>query len=122
MVKQYEESSSYKAVFYTDSPVDTEDLNAEVVSLASELTNVSLDYISYSIDKEKLTALVRATNRSDEPFDREISFYGGDRILGIKDVRLPARETVTVYFKNARRCPYIWAELTEDDLEEDNQV
>ena len=124
MVKQYEESSSYKAVFYTDSPVDTEDLNAEVVSLASELTNVSLDYISYSIDNEKLTALVRATNRSDEPFDREISFYGGDRILGIKDVRLPARETVTVYFKEMPAdVPYIWAELTEkDDLEEDNQV
>lgn len=124
MVKQYEGSTGYQAVFYTDSPVDTEDLNAEVVSLASELQNVSLDYISYSDDNGKLTALVRATNRSKVPLAREISLYGNDKILDIKNVELPAGDTVTVYFEEvSTNASYIWAELTEkDDLEEDNQV
>ncbi len=124
MVKQYEGNSGYKAVFYTDSPVNTGDLNAEVVSLASELTNVSLDYISYSEDKGKLTALVRATNRSNAPLAREISLYGNDKVLDIKNVELPPGETMTVYFEGlSADASYIWAELTEkDDLEEDNQV
>ncbi len=124
MVKQYEGNSGYKAVFYTDSPVDTEDLNAEVVSLASELQNVSLDYISYSNDNGKLRALVRATNRSGEPLSREISLYGSDKVLDIKNIELPAGETKTVYFEEiSTNAPYLWAELTEkDDLQEDNQV
>ncbi|MHB1392870.1 MAG: vWA domain-containing protein [Clostridia bacterium] len=124
MVKQYEGNSGYKAVFYTDSPVDTQDLNAEVVSLASELQNVSLDYISYSTDNGKLTALVRATNRSNVPLAREISLYGSDKVLDIKNIELPAGETKTVYFEEiSTNAPYLWAELTEkDDLEEDNQV
>ena len=124
MVKQYEGSDRYKAVFYTDSPMDTADLNAEVVSLASTLTNTSLDYISYSSDNGKLTALVRATNRSNTPLEREISLYGNDKVLDIKNIQLPAGETKTVYFEEiSTSAPYIWAELTEkDDLEEDNQV
>lgn len=124
MVKQYEGNSGYKAVFYTDSPVDTEDLNAEVVSLASELQNVSLDYISYASDNGKLTALVRATNRSNSSLLREISLYGSDKVLDIKNIELAAGETRTVYFEGlSTNAPYLWAELTEkDDLEEDNQV
>ncbi|KUO69598.1 MAG: hypothetical protein APF77_08900 [Clostridia bacterium BRH_c25] len=124
MVKQYEGSSGYKAVFYTDSPVDTEDLNAETVSLASELTNASLDYISYSRDNGRLIVLVRATNRSSRALSREISLYGNDKVLDIKSVELPAGETKTVYFEEmGTNAHYIWAEFTEkDDLEEDNQV
>ena len=124
IVKQYEGNSGYRAVFYTDSPVNTEDLNAEVVSLASELTNVSLDYISYSGESGKLTVLVRATNRSKEPLEREISLYGGDKILDIRSVELQAGETVTVYFEGiAAGASYLWAELTkEDDLQQDNRI
>ncbi|HQA66098.1 MAG: BatA and WFA domain-containing protein [Clostridiaceae bacterium] len=124
MIKQYEGSDSYKAVFYTDSPVNTEDLNAEVVPLASELVNVSLDYISYSDDNGKLTVLVRASNRSNTSLKREISLYGNDKVMDIKNVEIPAGETMSVYFEGiSANAPYIWAELTEkDDLVEDNQV
>ena len=124
MIKQYEGGDSYKAVFYTDSPVNTEDLNAEVVSLASELQNVSLDYISYSDDNGRLTVLVRASNRSNTSLEREISLYGNDKVLDIRNVEIPAGETMSVYFEGiSANAPYIWAELTEkDDLAEDNQV
>jgi hypothetical protein len=100
MIKQYEGGDSYKAVFYTDSPVDTEDLNAEVVSLASELVNVSLDYISYSDENGRLTVLVRASNRSNTSLGREISLYGNDKVLDIKNVEIPAGETISVYFED----------------------
>lgn len=124
IVKQYEGKESYKAVFYTDSPVNTENLNAEVAPLASELQNVSLDYISYSEDSGKLTVLVRATNRSSELLSREISLYGDDKVLGIKNVQLPAGEAETVYFEGIPvNTSHIWAELAEkDDLEQDNQI
>lgn len=124
MVRQYETSSAYKAVFYTDSRVNAEDLNAEVVSLASELQNASLDYISYSVDNEEMTVLVRASNRSDTLLEREISLYGNDKVLDIKNVEIPAGETISVYFGGiSTDASYIWAELTEkDDLIEDNQV
>lgn len=123
IVKQYE-GSSYKTVIYTDSQVETEDLNAQVVSLASELSNVSLDHISWSEDNGKLIVLVRATNRSKEVLQREISLYGNDRILDIKDIELQPGKTNTVYFEGlSADVGYIWAELTEkDDLEQDNQV
>lgn len=123
IVKQYEDSS-YKTIFYTDSPVETGDLNAQVVSLASELLNVSLDHISWSEDSGKLTVLVRATNRSKEALQREISLYGNDRVLDIKDIELQPGETKAVYFEGITAdVGYLWAELTEkDDLEQDDQV
>ncbi len=123
IVKQYE-GSSYKTVFYTDSPVETGDLNAQVVSLASELLNVSLDHISWSEDKGKLIVLVRATNRSKEALQREISLYGNDRILDIRDIELQPGETKAVYFEGVSAdVDYLWAELTQkDDLEQDDQV
>ncbi|MGE5678817.1 MAG: vWA domain-containing protein [Pseudomonadota bacterium] len=124
IVKQYEGNSGYKAVFYTDSPVNTGDLNAEVISMSSELSNASLDYISYSEEKGKLKVLVRATNRSKEPMTREISLYGDDRVLDIRNVLLQAGKTETVYFDEiALDASYIWAEYTEeDDLLQDNRV
>lgn len=124
MVKQYEGNEGYKAVFYTDSPVNTGDLNAQVVSLASELTNVSMDYISYSAEEGRLTVLVRMTNRSGAALDREISLFGGEQVLDIINVSLEAGETRTVYFEDIPAdVPYLWAELTEkDDLDADNRV
>jgi len=123
LVKQYE-GNSYKAVFYTDSPVETGDLNAQVVSVVSQLLNVSLDHISWSEDNGKLIVLVRATNRSKEVLQREISLYGNDKVLEIKDIELQPGETKAVYFEGiSADAGNIWAELTEkDDLEQDNQV
>ncbi len=123
IVDQYEDSS-YEVVFFTDSPVNSGDLNVRVESLASELTNVSLDYISYSADNDSLTVLVRVTNRSGEPLSREISLYGDNKILDIKNTDLQGGETATLYFEDILPdFSYIWAELTEkDDLEEDNRV
>lgn len=124
MVKQYEGNGSYKAVFYTDSQVNTGDLNAETVYLVSELQNASLDYISYSEDGGKLTVLVRATNRSNTLLTREVSLYGNDKLLDIKNVELPAGETANIYFEGiSASTSYIWAEYTEKDgLVEDNQA
>jgi hypothetical protein len=124
IVKQYEGESSYKAVFYTDSFVDTGDLNAEVVAITSEAENASLDYIAYSREDDSLKVMVRVSNRSKNPLNREISLYGNEKVLDIKDVELLPGETKTVYFEGVPGDgTYLWAEFTEsDDLEEDNAI
>lgn len=124
MVKQYEVESSYKAVFYTDSFLDTKDLNAEVAVIASEVENASLDYIAYSQEDKGLKVMVRASNRSKNTMSREISLYGNDKVLDIKIVELAPEETKTVYFENVpAEGAYLWAEFTgEDDLMEDNVI
>lgn len=124
MVKQYEGESNYKAVFYTDSFVDTGDLNAEVAAITSEAENASLDYIAHSREDDSLRVMVRVTNRSKNPLNREISLYGNEKVLDIKNVELLPEETKTVYFDGVPGDgTYLWAEFTEDDdLTEDNAI
>lgn len=124
MVKQYEGDSGYKAVFYTDSFVDTGDLNAEVAVISTEVENASLDYIAFSQEDKELKVMVRASNRSKNPLNREISLYGNEKVLDIKTVELAPEETKTVYFENVpANSTYLWGEFTEkDDLMEDNVI
>ncbi|MGE5629517.1 MAG: vWA domain-containing protein [Caulobacteraceae bacterium] len=125
MTRQYEDETSYKAVFYTDGYVDTGDLNAEVATITSPAENASLDYISYTEDSSGIRTMVRVSNRSDKALTREISLYGDEKLLDIKTVELDPAETKTVYFNgvSTNSASYIWAELTEkDDLTDDNII
>ena len=116
--------SNYRGIFYTDEELDLTDIRGEVVSLASRVQNASLDYIAHASSPEGLQALVRITNRGDEPLDREISVYGEGRLLDIKSVSLAPGETKTVFFSlKAQDINYIKAELSEEDaLAEDNTI
>jgi hypothetical protein len=119
MAKQYE---SYRAVFYTDENMDLKDLNAELVNLSSKGVNVSLDYISHSIEKNGLKLMVRTTNRSDKDLSREIVVYGDDKVLAVKKIDIKALETKTIYFEGVTlKGDHLRAEITEkDDLINDN--
>ncbi len=125
MARAYEAQGGYKALFYTDSGVSAEGLNAEVVRLYSDTQNVSLDYISHSIDNGRLKALVRVSNRSNEEAAREVSLYSTEALLALQSITLAAGETRTIGFEvqSPPETVYIWAELTEqDDLSQDNAV
>lgn len=121
MGKQY---NSYSAVIYTDRSLDIKDINGELVSLQSEGDNVSLDYISHSIDEEGIKVLLRVTNRSTKALTREISLYGEDKVLDIKNVSLEKGETKTIYFQPVKeKFNTLYAEITEKDaLREDNII
>lgn len=121
MAKQYE---NYRAVFYTDSPLNIKGINGQVDNVSSYGVNVSLDYMSHSKDKDGIKAIVRINNRSNNSQTRDISLYGGDKLLNIKTVELKPMEVKTVYFeKIPENSTYLWAEINEKDaLAEDNVV
>lgn len=107
---------NYKAVFYTDKSIDIKGVNGEVDLIPASGDNVSLDYISHSKDDTGITAMVRVTNRSKTSLTREISVYGDQKILNIKNVDLKAGETKTVYFdKISPNIKYISSEISEKD-------
>lgn len=115
---------TYKAVFYTDSGVDLAELNGELVSVGKAVDNVSLDMLTHSQKNGKLTLLIRATNHGSTDVTREITVYGNEDVLDIKNIELKPGETKSVLSETERtNISTIWAELSEKDgLVNDNTV
>lgn len=120
--KQY---GNYNAIFYSDRNVDISGINGEVVSLFKEVDNVSLDYISHTQENNMIKVLLRVTNRSLRSLKREISLFGDNKIIELRDVELKEGETQTIYFdvKLGENINYLSAEISEEDgLLEDNAI
>lgn len=115
---------TYKAVFYTDSGVNLEGLNGEVVGVAKPVDNVSLDMLTHTAKDDKLKVLIRTTNHGNTDVIREITVYGNDKVLDIKNVELKAGETISVLSEADNiDISYLYAELSEGDgLISDNTV
>lgn len=115
---------TYKAVFYTDSGVNLEGLNGEVVGVAKPVDNVSLDMLTHTAKDDKLKVLIRTTNHGSTDVIREITVYGNDKVLDIKNVELKAGETISVLSEADNiDISYLYAELSEGDgLISDNTV
>lgn len=112
------------SIIYTDSPINIKGVNGRLVSMASKCENTSIDFISHTIKGNKISALVRITNRNQESVDREVSLYGDGKLLSITQVEIAPMETKTIYFNDIPGgSSYLSAELTEkDDLLEDNII
>lgn len=124
--RQYE---NYRTYFFTDTDVNLEGINGQVISVVANGDNVSLDYISHGKDEKKLNVLIRVSNRSNNNLDREILLYGEDELLDIKEISLKPMEISTIYFNEdissfSDNIPkYLKAEITEKDmLLEDNVI
>jgi hypothetical protein len=128
---QYE---SYKVIYLTDREVELKELNGEVISLASERENVSLDYISHSKDKDGIKIMMRVTNHGQNAVKTELLLYGVidkeqgkdevDKLLSLKEVEINSGETKTVYFdKITETIKYVRGEISgKDGLNEDNKI
>lgn len=122
IAKQYE---NYKAIFYSDSSVEIEDINGELVSLSSKGDNVSLDHISSNIDEGIIKVLIRLTNRSEVDLEREVCLYDSeDTLLDINTIDIKAGETKTLFFNTPNEnIKWVYAEISEkDSLIEDNRI
>ena len=115
---------TYKAVFYTDSNVNLEGLNGEVVGVAKAVDNVSLDMLTHAVKDGKLQLLIRATNHGSTDVTREITIYGNEKVLDIKSLELKAGETKSILSEgDTKSISYLYAELSENDgLINDNVV
>ncbi len=120
--KQYQ---SYKAIFYSDSSLAVNNINADIFSLANvgDSENVSLDYISHKRGEEGLKVMLRITNRGNTSVTREVSLYGDDKLLDIISIDIEAKTTETIYFSEiSEEADSIWAELSEKDVLLDDNV
>ncbi|OGO77050.1 MAG: hypothetical protein A2Y23_14595 [Clostridiales bacterium GWB2_37_7] len=115
---------TYYAVFYTDSGVNLDGLNGEVVSVAKSVDNVSLDILTHTVKNSKLQLLLRATNYGSTDLTREVTFYGNENVLDIINIELKAGETKSILTEvTGENISYIYAELNEEDgLINDNMV
>lgn len=119
--KQYK---SYTVLYFSDRGVDLKDLNGEVIYMGPQRNNVSLDYIAQSLGDKGLRVMLRVTNHSSENTDAEISLYGEEKLIEVKNEAIKSKETKTIYFENVPEdVKYIYGELTQKDgLEEDNKI
>lgn len=115
---------TYKAVFYSDSGVNMEGINGELVGVGNAVDNVSLDMLTHSIKDGKLKLLIRATNYGSSDVTTEITIYKDEKVVDIKTIELKAGETKSILSESdSAQGNYIWAELSEKDgLASDNTV
>lgn len=118
------ESESYEAIFFTDKALDIEDINGKVVDLTQKSSNASLDFLSYSENKEELKVLVKVTNRGSYEYTSDVALYGDEKLLDIKSITLNPKESKNVLFdKISFKGDILKAELTEEDsIKEDNFI
>ncbi len=115
---------TYKAAFYTDSGVNLEGINGELVSVSKPVDNVSLDMITHTLKDEKLKLLIRLTNHGSTAITKEVTVYGNENVFDIKNVELKAGETKTFMSEGeGKAVTYVWAEINSSDgLQSDNMV
>ncbi|SUY46724.1 von willebrand factor type A [Clostridium putrefaciens] len=118
------ENESYEAIFFTDKALDIEDINGKVIDLTQASSNASLDFLSYSENKEELKVLVKVTNRGSYEYTSDVDLYGDEKLLDIKPITLNPKESKNVLFdKISFKGDILKAELTEEDsIKEDNFI
>ncbi len=115
---------TYKAAFYTDSGVNLEGINGELVSVSKPVDNVSLDMITHTLKDGKLKLLIRLTNHGSTAITKEVTVYGNENVFDIKSLELKAGETKTFMSEGeGKAVTYVWAEINSSDgLQSDNMV
>ncbi|MDP4145359.1 MAG: BatA and WFA domain-containing protein [Bacillota bacterium] len=113
---------SYEALFITDKDIKLGDINGTVISLGNSGKNASIDVISHKKDGNSLTVMIKVTNRGNENYSSDLSLYGEDKLLDIKNVELKPKESKVVYFQVVPyNGDYLKGVLSEQDmLSQDN--
>lgn len=109
---------------YTDEPFSLDDMKGEVMNLGEKGENAGITNISYSDEGEDYSVLVRIENTGENTIKREVTLYGDDRLLGLKEVEILPKSSQNLYFHGIEKdYEYLWAELSEEDmLMEDNKA
>ncbi|MBU5590384.1 VWA domain-containing protein [Clostridium sp. MSJ-4] len=117
------EVESYEAVFFTDKTINIDDINGKVINLTEKGSNASLDFLSYSEDKEGLKVLIKITNRGSYEYTSDLALYGGEELLDIKSISLKPKESRTILFDKVDfKGDILKAELTEEDSIKDDNI
>ena len=119
LINQWE---SYQVVYFTDDTINLEDVNAEVVSLATQSNNLSLDYMNHIEEDGMIKALVKITSHSHQKTTTDINIYDDDKLLDVQEVTIEPKETKSILFDGLKFSgSFLKAEINEnDDLKNDN--
>lgn len=128
------DNKDLEVMILTDSDVSTENLNATVVDVYSDLPNVGIDYISHGTDnKGNLTVLVKVTNYGSNSAVRDVSIYSGENLIDYQEVEIEAGKSEVVYFEKVNVPTDVFSaqlsikdaclddNVSYDVLEEENQ-
>ncbi len=126
MANQWEQ---YEAVFFTDTPVELGNLEAQVINLYTDYENLSMDYVSYGTEYDEngtpsLTVIAKITSDATEDVITDVNLYGDNNLLMVQSVQVPAGGSQIVYFNQVNfGGDVLMAEInSEDDLVADNKA
>lgn len=126
MANQWEQ---YEAVFFTDTPVELGNLEAQVINLYTDYENLSMDYVSYGTEYDEngtpsLTVIAKITSNAAEDVITDVNLYGDNNLLMVQSVQVPAGGSQIVYFNQVNfGGDVLMAEInSEDDLVADNKA
>lgn len=111
------EWKSYQAVFYTDTSINLDKVNGEVINLQGKGANGAIDYVSHKREEDgSLTVLVKVSNYGSKNIQTDVNLYEDNSIAQIQEVSLKPEESEILYFKGiSQTVSYVKAEINEKD-------
>ncbi len=107
---------------FTDTYVPLGNTGGTIYDLSTDADNASVNYVSQGKSGGRTVCLASVSNHSASEISSDLSLYGDDILLSVKEVTLAPKETKVIYFEDIDFTgEVIKAELSrEDDLSHDN--
>lgn len=111
------EWESYETIFFTDSSIDIDTVNGEVINLNGVGSNGAIDYISHKKEEDDtLTVLVKVSNYGNTELHTDVNLYTEENIEQIQEISLQPEESHILYFEGIpSKVLYVKAEINEKD-------
>lgn len=112
----YNQYQDVKVLAYTDEPFVLNDMKGEVINLGGSGDNTAIINISYKEEDDNCTVLVRVQNNGDNSQIKEVSLYGDDNLIELKEIEIQSGSIASVYFYGIEKgFNYLMAELSPTD-------
>lgn len=117
-----EQQPDAEIVIFTDTYSDLGDLDAKIIDLSSEYSNLYINYVNHTEKDRVLSALVHLSNDGEETVTTDINLYGDNELLAVSNVTVKGGSSADVLFDNLAFAGNILkAEIQEkDSLPDDN--
>ena len=109
--------------YFTDEEIKIDNVKGQVVSFEKVGENALVENLATVVENNEINALATISNNSKEPKNLEVSLYGDDKLLQIKEISIGGEESLNVQFdKVTNNIETMYVEIDIDDsLNEDNR-
>lgn len=111
------EWKNYQALFFTDSSINIDTVDGEVINLNGAGANGAIDYVSHKKEEDDtLTVLVKVSNYGTTKLHTDVNLYKNEKIEQIQEISLQPEESDILYFTGiTSEAKYLKAEINEKD-------